>query len=185
MQSASLRNEKTCNLITYHHSETRRSHTIFQTRYRSAGPLLDTVHATVLLEKVLLNRFFSLQSKLLHSNRTKSATERLHSQERVQQVCLYKSLQFWNCSRGLQQGRSRLQSQLITLTLICSRFQVYIKEHPPKDKAIPGPGTYNTLPVVGKEGAKYSLRPRTSSQCMSLFWRQIIQIWRVMCLHDI
>lgn len=38
---------------------------------------------------------------------------------------------------------------------------MYLKSHPPRDKAVPGPGQYNIPGVTGCESAKYSLRPKT------------------------
>ena len=42
-------------------------------------------------------------------------------------------------------------------------IKVYLKEHPARDKNIPGPGTYKPPTCMGQEGSKYSLRPRTSN----------------------
>ena len=43
--------------------------------------------------------------------------------------------------------------------------KVYIKEQPPPDKSIPGPGQYSIPPIVGDQAVKYSLRPRTVNPC--------------------
>jgi hypothetical protein len=40
---------------------------------------------------------------------------------------------------------------------------VYLKEHPARDTNIPGPGTYEGKSIIGNEGSKYSLRPRTTN----------------------
>jgi len=40
---------------------------------------------------------------------------------------------------------------------------VYIKENPARDKAIPGPGTYNIVNAAGKDSLKYSMRPKTTN----------------------
>ena len=41
--------------------------------------------------------------------------------------------------------------------------KVYLKEHPSDayKKDIPGPGSYKLSSVVGQEGRKFSMRPRT------------------------
>ncbi len=36
--------------------------------------------------------------------------------------------------------------------------KVYLKHHPSPDLTIPGPGSYNPLPVIGREGKKFSLQ---------------------------
>jgi hypothetical protein len=42
-------------------------------------------------------------------------------------------------------------------------LQVYLKENPPKDKNIPGPGSYNCRPINSdRSNLAFSLRPRTS-----------------------
>lgn len=43
--------------------------------------------------------------------------------------------------------------------------RVYIKAHPAPDLALPGPGTYSVRETPGKDALKYSLRPKTSTQC--------------------
>jgi hypothetical protein len=42
--------------------------------------------------------------------------------------------------------------------------KVYIKEAPPSDRSIPGPGQYASTGLLGNVGAKYTLRPRTVNQ---------------------
>lgn len=39
--------------------------------------------------------------------------------------------------------------------------RVYAEAQPPADRAIPGPGTYNTIKPVGSDANKFSLRPKT------------------------
>lgn len=41
--------------------------------------------------------------------------------------------------------------------------KVYLKSNPPKDAAIPGPGTYNVIGKPGHNANKYTFRPRTTS----------------------
>ena len=43
--------------------------------------------------------------------------------------------------------------------------KVYIKENPPIDKSIPGPGTYVIQPKIGNEASKYSMKGRTINHC--------------------
>lgn len=45
--------------------------------------------------------------------------------------------------------------------------KVYIKENPPLDKSIPGPGTYSIPPKIGSEASKYSMKGRTINHCKS------------------
>lgn len=40
-----------------------------------------------------------------------------------------------------------------------------MKENPPCDKAIPGPGTYTVTPKIGNEAKKYSIYGRTQNHC--------------------
>lgn len=40
---------------------------------------------------------------------------------------------------------------------------MYLKENPPKDKGIPGPGAYNFSPKLGTEASKYSIKGRTAN----------------------
>jgi hypothetical protein len=47
--------------------------------------------------------------------------------------------------------------------------KVYIKEHPPKDPSVPGPGQYPIQSVVGNDGSKYTMRPKTVSSCKFAF----------------
>jgi len=44
--------------------------------------------------------------------------------------------------------------------------KVYLKEHPARDKTIPGPGTYNPTKSFGDEAVKFSLRPKTTNPLM-------------------
>ena len=46
--------------------------------------------------------------------------------------------------------------------------KVYMKANPPKDPAVPGPGTYNVRSAPGKDTSKYSFRPKTSNNCIYL-----------------
>ena len=41
--------------------------------------------------------------------------------------------------------------------------KVFIKEHPPRDPNIPGPGQYPIPQMIGNEAAKYTLRPKTTN----------------------
>jgi hypothetical protein len=43
---------------------------------------------------------------------------------------------------------------------------VYLRENPPRDKDVPGPGNYPIPSKIGKEGFSYTLRPRTTNQCI-------------------
>lgn len=43
--------------------------------------------------------------------------------------------------------------------------KVYIKENPPLDKNIPGPGSYTIPQKVGAEASKYSMKGRTLNHC--------------------
>jgi len=43
--------------------------------------------------------------------------------------------------------------------------KVYIRENPPLDKSIPGPGTYVIPPKIGAEASKYSMKGRTINHC--------------------
>ena len=45
--------------------------------------------------------------------------------------------------------------------------KVYLKEQPPPDKAIPGPGQYQINGTFGNSGLQYSLRPRTGDNIFS------------------
>ena len=42
--------------------------------------------------------------------------------------------------------------------------KVFIKENPPIDKAIPGPGQYTVPKLIG-EASKYTMRPKTTNPC--------------------
>lgn len=44
--------------------------------------------------------------------------------------------------------------------------KVFIKEHPPRDPTVPGPGQYTIPTVTGNENAKYTMRPKTTNACM-------------------
>ncbi len=41
--------------------------------------------------------------------------------------------------------------------------KVYVKENPPNDKSIPGPGTYVVPPKIGNEAKKYSIYGRNAN----------------------
>jgi len=41
--------------------------------------------------------------------------------------------------------------------------KVYIKEAPPNDRSIPGPGQYQQKSIIGEQGLKYTLRPKTTN----------------------
>ncbi len=41
--------------------------------------------------------------------------------------------------------------------------KVYIKENPPTDKNVPGPGSYQVQPKFSNEAQKYSLRGRNAN----------------------
>ena len=46
-----------------------------------------------------------------------------------------------------------------------NNLQVFIKEHPPLDQSIPGPGSYNAnMKAVEKNNGAFSLKPRTAFQ---------------------
>ncbi|MFS8160366.1 MAG: hypothetical protein ACMG6E_09205 [Candidatus Roizmanbacteria bacterium] len=47
--------------------------------------------------------------------------------------------------------------------------KVYIKENPPNDKSIPGPGTYVVPPKIGNEAKKYSLYGRNANHSTQHF----------------
>ena len=38
-----------------------------------------------------------------------------------------------------------------------------MKQNPPHDKSIPGPGAYKVVLEPGKEATKYTMRPKTTS----------------------
>ena len=44
--------------------------------------------------------------------------------------------------------------------------KVYLKESPPVDASIPGPGSYAIPPKIGNEASKYSMKGRTINHCM-------------------
>lgn len=43
--------------------------------------------------------------------------------------------------------------------------KVYVKENPPCDQSIPGPGTYTVQPKIGNEAKKFSMKGRTLNHC--------------------
>jgi hypothetical protein len=43
--------------------------------------------------------------------------------------------------------------------------KVYIKENPPRDPSVPGPGQYQIPGVTGIEASKYTMRPKTVNPC--------------------
>jgi Sperm-tail PG-rich repeat len=43
-------------------------------------------------------------------------------------------------------------------------YQVFLKQNPPRDDAIPGPGAYKTTKDAGKGACKYTMRPKTTLQ---------------------
>ena len=43
--------------------------------------------------------------------------------------------------------------------------KVYLKESPPIDPTLPGPGAYVIQPKIGNEAAKYSMKGRTINHC--------------------
>ena len=47
--------------------------------------------------------------------------------------------------------------------------KVFIKENPPRDPAVPGPGQYPIPELVGNEAAKYTMRPKTQGSCKFIF----------------
>jgi hypothetical protein len=46
--------------------------------------------------------------------------------------------------------------------------KVYLKEHPNRDNAVPGPGTYKVILDPGSNALKYSMRPMTSNPSILL-----------------
>jgi hypothetical protein len=47
--------------------------------------------------------------------------------------------------------------------LLIKLIKVYLKEHPPSDMSIPGPGSYNANPkAVEKNNGSFTLKPRTA-----------------------
>jgi len=44
--------------------------------------------------------------------------------------------------------------------------KVYIKEHPPRDPSVPGPGAYTVPGVVGLETPQFTMRPKTVNHCI-------------------
>jgi len=41
--------------------------------------------------------------------------------------------------------------------------KVYVKENPPSDKSIPGPGAYQIQPKIGNEAQKFTIKGRTAN----------------------
>lgn len=41
--------------------------------------------------------------------------------------------------------------------------KVFIKEQPPMDKSIPGPGQYTVPVLIGNNAQKYTIRPKTTN----------------------
>ncbi len=42
--------------------------------------------------------------------------------------------------------------------------KVYVPAHPAKDQSVPGPGTYETRSVPGKNMQRYTFRPKTTGR---------------------
>ncbi len=42
---------------------------------------------------------------------------------------------------------------------------MYLKNHPPRDRSIPGPGEYSEGPKLGQQAVKYSIKGRTANPC--------------------
>lgn len=42
-------------------------------------------------------------------------------------------------------------------------LKVYVKENPPSDKSIPGPGAYQIQPKIGNEAQKFTIKGRTAN----------------------
>jgi len=50
---------------------------------------------------------------------------------------------------------------------------VYLKNHPPKDRSIPGPGNYSEGPKLGEKAVKVTMKGRTSNPCKECFILEI------------
>lgn len=48
--------------------------------------------------------------------------------------------------------------------------KVFIKEHPPRDPSVPGPGAYAISGVVGHENPSFTMRPKTVNHCKSFYF---------------
>jgi len=46
--------------------------------------------------------------------------------------------------------------------------KVYLKENPPRDKAVPGPGQYRVILEPGRNARKYTMRPMTPNPRIQL-----------------
>ena len=54
-----------------------------------------------------------------------------------------------------------------TFGLSREAFQnAYLRENPPRDKVVPGPGTYPLKPQLGTEGAKWTMRVKPGRVCL-------------------